>query len=263
MPNQELKVGFARALRDNYVWLIHAPREPSRVLVVDPGEARPVLEALDAAELEPAGILITHHHPDHTGGVPELRKRFAIPVFGPAREARGVVTEPLGDGDSLRVPELGVEFRVLEIPGHTAGHIAFHGHAAVFCGDTLFSAGCGRLFEGTPRQMVDSLARLAALPGETAVYCGHEYTEANLRFGLAVEPDNAAMREHLEWCRRHVGAATPSLPSRIEREKAINVFLRCERPEVRRAAAVWSGAPADDTVTAFAALRRWKDGFRG
>lgn len=255
-----LKVTPVRAFRDNYIWLIHGT-DPRRVAIVDPGDARPVLAALEAGGLEAVAILLTHHHPDHSGGIPALRQALDIPCWGPAREPVAGVTHPVHGGDHADLPRLGLSFAVIDIPGHTAGHIAFYGHGALFCGDTLFSAGCGRVFEGTPEQMLGSLDTLARLPDDTHVYCGHEYTLANLRFARAVEPGNAEIAQHAE----HVAALreddTPSLPSTLALEKRINPFLRCDEPGVRAAAEQEAGHPLASRIEVFAAVRRWKDAF--
>jgi hydroxyacylglutathione hydrolase len=250
------------AFEDNYIWLIRGVT-PDRVAVVDPGDAAPVLEVLARLHLTPAAVLCTHHHGDHVGGVGELLARYDVPVYGPARERIPAVSRRLSDGDRVRLDALGLEFEVLDVPGHTAGHIAYYGHGMLFCGDTLFSAGCGRLFEGTAEQMHRSLSRLAALPPDTKVYCAHEYTAANLRFALTVEPDNARARDY----RRQVGERRvrhePTLPSTMALERGVNPFLRVREPTVRRAVAAWAGhEPASDTET-LALLRRWKDGYRG
>lgn len=252
----------ACAFEDNYIWLI--PGESSReVAIVDPGDADPVFEALAAAKLQPCAILCTHHHGDHTGGVPDLLTRYSVPVYGPANERVRGMTHALHDGDEVHLASLGLRFTVLEIPGHTAGHIAFHGAGLLFCGDTLFSAGCGRLFEGTAEQMYRSLGRLAALPGDTAVYCGHEYTLANLRFALTVEPDNTAALAYRDEVLRLRECGQPTLPSTLERERAVNPFLRSHLPGVRQAAEQQAGTTLANPVSVFAALRRWKDHYRG
>ncbi|MFN3297305.1 hydroxyacylglutathione hydrolase [Caldimonas sp.] len=249
------------AFADNYIWMLHDGRE---ALVVDPGEATPVIEALQTHGLRLSGILVTHHHGDHVGGIDALRSVLHGPVYGPAREAIPPPYTPLSDGD--RVHWNGLDFEVIDVPGHTAGHIAYWSPRVgdsplLFCGDTLFSAGCGRLFEGTPAQMSASLARLAALPGTTRVCCAHEYTLGNLRFAQAVEPGNAALAEHLRHCEALRGRGHPTLPSTIARERAINPFLRCREPEVV-AAARRRHAAADDAVAVLAALREWKNEFR-
>lgn len=249
------------ALRDNYVWLIHGRRQPSRVAIVDPGDAVAVRDALRRLQLRPEAILVTHHHPDHVGGAPALRQEFDIPVFGPSREAREIVDHPLQDNEALRLESLDLAMKVLAIPGHTLGHIAYHGQGALFCGDTLFSAGCGRLFEGSPEQMVASLQRLAALPDDTLVYCGHEYTAANLAFAATVEPGNATVAEHRQMVAGLRAENRPTLPSKMRLERAINPFLRICEPTVRSSVEQWSGEGLNDKVRVFAALRRWKDDF--
>lgn len=248
------------ALRDNYIWLVHG-HDPRKVAIVDPGDDAPVKQALSARDLEPVAILVTHRHADHTAGIPALLRHYDLPVYGPAREAHDVVTHPLADGDRCTPPGLGLSFDILALPGHTKGHIAFHGAGLLLCGDTLFSAGCGRLFEGTAEELHASLMRLKALPDETLVCCGHEYTLANLAFGRRVEPDNAALRNWQQEAEALRAAGRPTLPTTLGLEKAVNVFLRCDRPAVRRAVADWCGEPMNDTVRTFAALRRWKDEF--
>ena len=251
-----------RAFEDNYIWLIRG-KSPDRVAIVDPGDADPVLAALEKEHLKPAAILCTHHHGDHVGGVADLLKHYAVPVYGPARERIATLTRRLKEGDHVRLPELDLEFAVLDVPGHTAGHIAFVGAGMLFCGDTMFSAGCGRLFEGTAEQMHASLSRFAALPEATRVYCGHEYTEANLRFALAVEPDNADTRAYREQARTTRTQNLPTLPSTIGLERRVNPFLRSGQPGVQRAAEKQAGRALVSEVEVFATVRRWKDNFRG
>ncbi len=189
-----LQVSPVRAFSDNYIWLIRAPADPGAAVVVDPGDDRPVEEALQQQGLRLGAILVTHHHADHVGGVVALVARHGAPVFGPAREKMPCAVQALDDGGTAALDHLGLQFSVMAVPGHTLGHIAYAGHGALFCGDTLFSAGCGRLFEGTAAQMLASLDRLAALPDDTQVYCAHEYTLSNLRFAAAVEPTQPAHR---------------------------------------------------------------------
>lgn len=244
------------AFNDNYLWLLH---DQHTAWVVDPGDAAPVQAYLQQHGLALAGILLTHHHADHVGGVAELRQTHGCPVFGPAHE---VLPEPLTrlqEGD--RVELLGHGFTVLDVPGHTAGHIAYYcasvnGAPLLFCGDTLFSAGCGRLFEGTPAQMYASLQKIAALPDATQVCCTHEYTLSNLRFALAVEPDNPDLTRHLAHCQTLRDQGLPTLPSTLKLEKRINPFLRAHLPSV--ACAV---PPATGPAAVFAALREWKNRF--
>ena len=214
------------AFTDNYIWMLHDGRD---AVVVDPGDAAPVHAALDAQGLQLAAILVTHHHPDHVGGVDALRGRLRGPVYGPAHETIPAPFTPLEGGQSVTV--LGQRFEVIDVPGHTAGHIAYvqadaGAEPLLFCGDTLFSAGCGRLFEGTPAQMVASLAKLNALPAGTRVCCTHEYTLSNLRFAAAVEPANDALAAHTEACRTRREAGQPTLPSTLATERQINPFLR-------------------------------------
>ncbi len=257
-----LQVTPVRAFADNYIWLIHAARDPSQVVVVDPGDARPVEETLAAQRLTLAAILITHHHGDHVGGVADLLRRHPVPVFGPAGERVPGDPRPLREGDRVRLEALGLEFEVLDVPGHTAGHIAYVGHGALFCGDTLFSAGCGRLFEGTAEQMAGSLAKLAALPASTQVYCAHEYTLSNLAFSLAVEPHNAHTAEYLDQCRARRERGEATIPSAMHREWEVNPFLRCDRETVKQAAEAQAGRRLESETEVFAAIRRWKDAFR-
>ncbi len=251
------------AFTDNYIWMLH---DGHQAIVVDPGDAAPVAAALDTQGLALAAILVTHHHPDHVGGVSALRPRLLGEVYGPAREAIPQPFVPLADGDAVSV--LGLRFQVIDVPGHTAGHIAYFlpssgaGEAPVlFCGDTLFSGGCGRLFEGTPAQMHQSLGRLAALPGDARVCCAHEYTESNLKFANAVEPANAALARYTVACRALRADGLPTLPSTIAQERAINPFMRCDAPDVITAAR--SRGVADRSGPAvLGALREWKNSFR-
>lgn len=248
------------AFEDNYIWLVRGRAD--RVAIVDPGDADPVLAFLARERLTPAAILCTHHHGDHVGGVAELCAQYDIPVYGPRRERIEGLTHPIGEGDRVRLPALDLDFAVLDIPGHTAGHIAYIGDGLLFCGDTLFSAGCGRLFEGTAAQMHASLAKLAALPGATKVYCGHEYTRANLDFALAVEPENAAALGYLREVEALRARNAITLPSTIAREREVNPFLRSNTPSVRLAAERQAGRALPTDTDVFAAIRRWKDTFK-
>lgn len=249
------------AFDDNYIWMLHDGRQ---ALVVDPGDEQPVLQALQAQGLQLKAILVTHHHADHVGGVDELRAATGAAVYGPAGETMPEPLQRYTDGGTLDL--LGLHFTVLDVPGHTAGHIAWYtadcdGQPLLFCGDTLFSGGCGRLFEGTPAQMLASLDRLAALPGNTRVCCAHEYTLSNLRFARAVEPDNAALQDYSRQCEALRARQLPTLPSTIAVERDINPFLRSRQPAVARAMQARAAA-ADDDVSVFATLREWKNQFK-
>jgi hydroxyacylglutathione hydrolase len=230
--------------------------------VVDPGDAAPVARRLAERGLELADILVTHHHGDHIGGVADLVARTGARVHGPAGEPVGRLDTRLAEGDRVRV--LGVDFDVLDVPGHTRGHIAYHAPSmhALFCGDTLFACGCGRLFEGTAAQMTQSLAKLAALPGDTRVYCAHEYTLANIRFARTVEPGNERLARREAECRALREQGIPTVPSTIGLERETNPFLRCDVAAVRAAARA-RDPQATSTTAVFAAIRTWKDGFRG
>ena len=256
------------AFTDNYLWTLV---EGDSAVVVDPGDAAPLLRFLDDRKLTLTAILVTHHHPDHIGGLAPLLGRGDVPVYGPAAESGRIrlLSHALDDGDTVEV--LGRRFEVIAVPGHTLGHIAYYcaGTPAndepgiLLCGDTLFSAGCGRLFEGTPEQMHASLTRLAALPPQTQVYCTHEYTLANLAFARAVEPENADIAAHIDQVRAWRAVERPSLPSTLALEHRINPFLRTGEAQVRRAVRERGAQEtALSDVTVFAALRRWKDDFR-
>lgn len=251
------------AFQDNYLWLLH---DGQRALVVDPGDAAPVQAFLAEQGLQLEAILVTHHHQDHTGGVATLREATGAKVWGPARERIPEPLARLGEADRLEV--LGLRFEVLDVPGHTAGHIAYYcadvdGAPLLFCGDTLFSGGCGRLFEGTAAQMAGSLAKLAALPGATRVCCTHEYTLSNLKFATAVEPGNTELIHYRQQCEEKRSRGEPTLPSTIALENGVNPFLRTRQPAVAQAAHGHdpSADPADP-IAVFAALRQWKNEFR-
>ncbi|UVW27018.1 hydroxyacylglutathione hydrolase [Massilia sp. H6] len=251
------------AFNDNYLWLIHDGRHAA---VVDPGDAGPVRAALAAHQLSLTAILLTHHHADHIGGVPGLLAEWPVPVYGPRNDGIELVSHALGEGERIDVAGLDLQLDVLEVPGHTLGHIAYvrrtPGAHWLFCGDTLFAGGCGRLFEGTPRQMADSLAKLAALPDETLVYCAHEYTVANLRFAQAVEPGNEGLALRMQDATARRGTRLPTVPSTIGLEKGTNPFLRYTEPGIVRTLVEAGKLPVGATpLEAFAALRQWKNVF--
>lgn len=253
-----LAIHAVPAFKDNYIWMVTQGRS---AVAVDPGDAAPVRRFLDEHALSLTAVLATHHHMDHVGGLEPLAREWKCPTFGPAREAIAGLDEGLAEGDRIRVPGIDLELETLDIPGHTAGHIALFGAGMVFCGDTLFACGCGRLFEGTAAQMVASLDKLARLPGDTRVYCGHEYTLANIRFAEAVEPGNARLagRRQRESAKRQRGE--PTLPSTIDEELATNPFLRCGEPAIAAAAARHAGRALEGRVEVFAATREWKNSF--
>lgn len=267
MVDAALNVVPVPAFKDNYIWLL---TRGSIAVVVDPGDAKPIEAALHERRLELGAILLTHHHADHVGGVAAMiaARDDAIPVYGPRAEDIAGVSVALDDGDAVAIPALDLSFEVIAVPGHTRGHIAYFSAGGssgsppmLFCGDTLFAAGCGRLFEGTAAQMHASLDRLASLPAGTRVYCAHEYTQANLRFARAVEPDSAALIERERAAAATRANAQPTLPSTIALERATNPFLRSADPVVRDAAERQSPGAGVSALATFTALRRWKDSF--
>ena len=245
------------AFKDNYIWLL---RKGASAVAVDPGDAQPVIDVLTQTGLSLRAVFVTHHHQDHQGGVADLVRQFPVPVFGPAAESITAVTHPLPGGERIHCDALDCEVEVLSTPGHTAGHLSYLACGCLFCGDTLFAGGCGRVFEGSPRQLYDSLRRLSALPDDTRVFCAHEYTESNLRFALAVEPGNSCLRDRIDEVAEIRGEGLATLPSTMILEKQTNPFLRCSEPEVV-ASARMHGARSDDPVEVFAALREWKNRF--
>lgn len=248
------------AFHDNYIWLL---REGKNAAVVDPGDATPVLAYLEQEGLNLTAILATHHHDDHVGGIPALLQKHPAPVFGLAGEGIACLSHTLEDGEEFDLPGLNMAFRILAVPGHTLGHGAYYGANLLFCGDTLFGCGCGRLFEGTPAQMYTSLSRLAALPAETRVYCAHEYTEANIRFALAVEPGNERLQARAKATKACRAAGESTVPSLLKEEMATNPFLRSTAPEVIAAASAHAGRMLANPVDVFTEIRSWKNGFSG
>ncbi len=250
------------AFNDNYIWLLHNAHQ---AVVVDPGDAQPVLAFLAHHQLDLTGVLITHHHNDHVGGITELLRHYpSVPVYGPALESIPKRTHAIQADDIVHLPELACRLRVLSVPGHTSGHVAYFGHndlnePFLFCGDTLFSGGCGRVFEGTAAQMLDSLNQLAALPPQTLVCCAHEYTLSNLNWALNVEPNNDDLHDYYQHAAALRAEQQPTLPSTIELELRINPFLRTHIPEVQLSASSYSSCAASNPTEVFAQLREWKN----
>lgn len=249
------------AFKDNYIWVIH---NQNYAAVVDPGTAFPVIEYLQFKKLQLSAILITHHHHDHTGGVADLLELFQVPIYGPGNEFIVTVTHPTQEGEQINLQELSLNLTVLNTPGHTQGHIAYYGSnpmPMVFCGDTLFSCGCGRIFEGTPQQMYQSLQKLSQLPDDTLVYCTHEYTLNNIRFARIVDPNNPKLLELEMTAQKLRNQNIPTIPTPLMLEKAVNPFLRCDQQEVVNSARNHSAKSLLDPVSVFAVLREWKNNF--
>jgi hydroxyacylglutathione hydrolase len=250
-----------RAFKDNYIWLL-VNSANQHCAIIDPGDAKPVIDYIQKEKLLPCAVLITHHHHDHSGGVLALKEKYpAITVYGPAKEVIAGVDHKVAENDIVSLGSLGLNLTVYDIPGHTQGHVAFYGNQWVFCGDTLFAAGCGRLFEGTANQMLQSLSKIRDLPDNTLIYCAHEYTAANLRFAEVVEPGNQAIQERKKTVARQMAQQIPTLPSQLLLEKRTNPFLRCEEQAVIDAVQSQSHETSIDPVKIFQALRAWKDNF--
>jgi hydroxyacylglutathione hydrolase len=243
------------ALRDNYIWCI---QEDSHCIIVDPGDSRSVIKALNERKLDLAAILVTHHHYDHTQGIPELLGlNNNLPVIGPS--SIKYVNQPVSANEPFLIPELNLNFKVELIPGHTKEHVAYLTQNIIFTGDTLFTAGCGRIFEGTVQQMYSSLQKIQALPAETLIYCGHEYTESNLDFALAVEPSNLEIIKRMEHTKKLRSENIPTVPATLALERKTNPFLRCDQPEVIRSASNFAAAKLKDSLEVFRVLREWKN----
>jgi hydroxyacylglutathione hydrolase len=246
------------AFNDNYIWALH---DGCDAVLVDPGDATPCIEFLEKRGLNLLTILVTHHHGDHVGGNAALAARYHPRVYGPAQESIPAMTDPVAGGDTVRIAELGLDFSVIATPGHTLGHVAYYGGGRLFCGDTLFACGCGRLFEGSPAQMASSLNKILQLPDNTEIYCAHEYTLSNIRFAKTVDGENLALLEREAMDKATRNAGRPTLPSTLALEKATNPFLRCQEPALISAAEARLKRPPHDAAEVFAALRQAKDQF--
>jgi len=255
-----IEITALKAFDDNYIWLIKQIGN-SHCVVVDPGDEEPVIEYLEQHNLTLEAILITHKHPDHTGGVEDLVAVTGASVYGPANDGIKLPLIGLSELDQVQLPKSGLSFDVIDVPGHTLGHIAYFNGQHLFCGDTLFVAGCGRVFEGTMEQMHQSLSKLAQLPDETLIYCAHEYTQANLAFALAVEPNNQRLQEFTDQAKQFRKEQLPTVPSRIGIEKEINPFLRCDHKNVIKSASMQLNHQANDIIEVFSAIRHWKNNF--
>ncbi len=253
-----IKVSYVPAFDDNYIWLIHKENDP-HIVIVDPGDARPVLAAIASEGYIPVAILVTHHHGDHIGGIHRLLQDYPVPVYGPANENISAISHPVGEGEQVAIDALDCVFDVIEVPGHTRGHIAYYSQKSLFCGDTLFTAGCGRLFEGTAEQMYQSLQKIAALPDDTQVYCAHEYTLDNLKFAKVVEPDSPALEQRLQQTLKARNQGLATVPAPLSLEKSTNPFLRCHLPNVIKAAENFSLKRLQSGADTFAIVRHWKD----
>lgn len=248
------------SLTDNYIWLLINPSN-STAVIVDPGTSAACENYFEQENIRPVAILVTHRHWDHVNGIEQLVNKYDIPVHGPATEHIPCLTRPLADNEHISIPESGLDFKVIDIAGHTAGHIGYLTDNKLFCGDTLFSAGCGRLLGGTAAQLHASLQRICQLPDETAIYCAHEYTLDNLRFAQAVEPGNPDIQRRIDEVKTLRAKKLPSLPATLEMEKRYNPFLRTGKESVMRAVAQHSGQQIENSEDCFRYLRMWKDGF--
>jgi hydroxyacylglutathione hydrolase len=249
MKLTQLMITGLRALKDNYIWMIRKSND-NEIIIVDPGEEKGVIEAIGKLPVKLAGILVTHHHWDHTNGVLELQEKYDAPVFW-AKDRE--------EGEEISFSSLGLKFQVIKIPGHTLDHVAYYSANVLFCGDTLFTGGCGRVFEGTAPQMYQSLGRLSQLPDDTSIYCGHEYTQANLRFAQLVEPENADILKRIDTADKLRTQNLPTVPALLSEEKKTNPFLRCDVPAVIQAVQRYTGKNFSDPSQVFEALRNWKN----
>lgn len=255
-----LQIHAVKAFNDNYIWLIQSA-ENQDVLIVDPGDAGPVINFIEKNDLHPAAILVTHHHNDHVGGIRRLDDLYDLPVFGPQREHIKTVDTPLYAQTDQQLHPSFPHFIVIDTPGHTPGHISYLVENNLFCGDTLFAGGCGRLLGGTAEQLFDSLQKIKQLPDDTRIYCAHEYTLANLQFATAVDPKNNALLERLTKTEALREQQIATVPSQLKVEKLTNPFLRCDDAAIKKAAEAYADQPLDSPLTVFKVLRAWKDDF--
>lgn len=249
------------AFHDNYIWTIVHPGN-RRSIVIDPGDAAPVIQYLQNQQLQLVAILITHHHWDHTNGIGDLLNHFGkVPVYGPHSSEIPYCNRPLQQDDQIHIEDININFKIIEIPGHTLDHIAYIGMKGIFCGDTLFAGGCGRLFEGNAEQMTTSLEKICSLPLHTQIYCAHEYTLKNLQFAIQVEPDNLNLQKRLDATAIIVKQGNPTLPSNLKLELETNPFLRYKLESVRNNVSQYCGKALTDPISVFTELRKWKDHF--
>ena len=261
-----INISYVPAFDDNYIWFIHGLPEKhaqKQIIIVDPGDETPVIEAIEHFNYVPQAIFITHHHADHTDGVSALVEKYKIPVYGPANEAHGhissLISHPLTEAQQINIASMGLSFKVLDVPGHTKGHIAYSGHQVLFIGDTLFAGGCGRIFEGTAEQMHHSLSKLLELDDATMIYCAHEYTQDNLTFAQRVEPHNEHLKQRIAHTNSIRSNKQPTVPSSLKLEKQTNPFLRFDQPSVITAAQNFSGHSLNTAAEVFKTVRYWKD----
>jgi len=257
-PDRQLFTHGVKAFEDNYIWLINKVNSKN-IVIVDPGDSTPVLEYVNAHHFTPVAILVTHHHADHIAGINGILKYFKIPVFGPGNENIHAITHAVQEGEMINLDAINARFQVMAVPGHTRGHVAYYGQGMLFCGDTLFAGGCGRIFEGTPVQMYESLEKIRHLPDETLIFCAHEYTQDNLDFSRVVEPDNPALLDRIRNTATLRQQQLPTVPSTLELEKQTNPFLRCHLPNVTQAAESFALKTIKSGADTFSIVRYWKD----
>ena len=247
------------AFSDNYIWLLCDDKQ-RYAAIIDPGDATPVIETLEKEKIQPTAILITHRHSDHVAGIVALLKKYPkLPVYGPKTEKIPKRTHAVQQGDSIDLQEIGIKLNVLNTFGHTAGHISYYANKLLFCGDTLFSNGCGRIFDGRIEDLHHSLEKIAKLPPDTQIFCTHEYTLDNIGFAKWIEPDNKNLLEHETACRALIDADKPTLPTLLSDELKTNPFLRCNEKNVIKKAEQFSGESLNNSLDVFIAVRHWKD----